>query len=462
MRVLLVKAFKKTRSTKGITPPLGLMYLASHLRSKGIEEIKIIDTRIINNPYATVESIVEKFNPHIVGISGLTVEFGAMQKIARITKKLNKSILIVAGGPHATAYTHDLLSNEEFDIAVLNEGEETFTELCLNFDNNYRSIKGIAYRENNNIIVNPPREFISDLDTLPFPAWDLIDINAYAKFPSMASLGRRPYMTLMTSRACPFKCIYCHNIFGKNFRYRTPANILNEMNELRRNYNITEFEIIDDVFNLNKTRAMEFYDLVSKHFPHALLSFPNGLRTDMLDEEEIKAMKRAGVIYVAVAIESANERLQKLMKKYLNIKKAAEAIELYEQMGIFTNGFFMIGFPTETKEEILNTINFAVNSKLHTAQFFIVTPFHGTELVELYKQQIKNFKIDYSDHEFYFGKYNLSKVSNRELFRLQKMANWRFYLSPSRIFRIWKHYPRRKELLRYMWTPVLRTVFVNR
>lgn len=464
MNVLLVKAFKKTRSTRGITHPLGIMYLASYLRKMGIEKIRLIDMRIIDAPYKTLQKTIEKFKPDILGISALTVEFDSMQKIAEIAKKINNNILVVAGGPHATAYTSQLLIDKNIDVAVLNEGEKTFAELCLKYAGaeNYKSIKGIAYRNKTHIEVNPPHEFISDLDTLPFPAWDLIDINAYSKFPSMASLGRRPYMALMTSRACPFKCIYCHSIFGKNFRQRSPENILEEMKLLKERYNIREFEILDDVFNLDRKRALKFYEKVSSQFSDALLSFPNGLRTDMLDEEQVKAMKKCGVNYVAVAIESANERLQKLMKKYLNLEKATKVIDLYDEYGIFTNGFFMIGFPTETLAEVTNTINFAIRSKLHTAQFFIVTPFQGTELFELYKKYIENFNIDYSKHEFYFGEYNLSQVPSKELFKIQKWANWKFYFSPSRIWRIWKHYPRKRELLKYMWTPLQRTVFVNR
>lgn len=464
MRVLLIKAFRKTRSTKGVTPPLGIMYLASYLRKSGIDDVSIIDTRISASPYTEVERAIDVLKPDIVGISALTVEFDSLRKIAYLAKKQCRRTLVVAGGPHPTAYPSELLTDSNIDIAVLNEGEETFKELCLIYENggNYKQINGIAYRDNGHVVINPPREFIQDLDALPFPAWDLININAYAKRESMASLGKRPYMALLTSRACPFRCIYCHNIFGKNFRKRSPENILQEMKTLKERFNIKEFEILDDVFNLDRQRAMDFYTLISERFPDALISFPNGLRTDMLDEEQVRAMKKAGVIYVAVAIESANERIQKLMKKHLNLKKTSEIINLYADYRIFTNGFFMIGFPTETRDEVINTINFAINSKLHTAQFFIVTPFQGTELYELYKEYIKDFKIDYSRHEFYFGEYNLSNLSDRELFRLQKLANWKFYLNPSRLWRIWKDYPRRKELFVYMWTPLKRTVMVNR
>lgn len=460
MRILLIKAFRRSRTSISIVHPLGLMYIASTLKSKGFDQIEILDTRVLNKPYEMVSKRIEEFKPDIVGISALTAEAESLNIISSIAKKTNPKILVVVGGPHPTAYPEEVLSNHNIDIIVYGEGEETFLELCTKYaggnHKEYLNIKGIAYRDGDRVRINPPREFISDLDRLPFPAWELIDMNAYLKFTSMASLGHRPYMSLVTSRACPFKCIYCHNIFGKRFRARSPENILKEILLLRSKYGINEFEILDDIFNLDKRRAEQFWELVIAKIPDARFVFPNGIRADMLDENHIRKMKRAGVIYTAVAVESANERIQKLIKKYLNLDRIRNTIECLYEYRIFTNGFFMLGFPTETREEIINTINFACSSELTTAQFFIVTPFHGTELAELYKESIKNFKIDFSKYEYYLGEFNLSNVSDRELFRLQRWANIRFYYNPQRLLKIWKLHPRKYELFRYI------TVIPNR
>ncbi len=454
MRILLIKAFRKSRTSTSVVHPLGLMYIAAVLRSKGFNQVEILDTRLHNRPYQAVAEKIEKFKPHVVGISAITVEANSLNLISDIAKKINPATLVVAGGPHPTAYPEETLSNHNIDIVVYGEGEETFSELCTKYaggnHKEYLKINGIAYRDSDRIRMNPPREFIADLNALPFPAWELIDMKAYSKFTSMASLGHRPYMSVITSRACPFKCIYCHNIFGKKFRARSPENILQELLTLRSKYDINEFEILDDIFNLDKKRAEKFWDEVIDNFPEARFVFPNGIRADMLDEEAIRKMKRAGVIYTAVAVESANERLQKLIKKNLNLNRVRHAIECLDEYKIFTNGFFMLGFPTETREEIVNTIRFACSSELTTAQFFIVTPFQGTELAELYKESIKNFRIDFSKYEYYLGEFNLSNVNDRELFRLQRWANIKFYYNPKRLFKIWRLHPRKHELFRYI------------
>ncbi len=466
MRILLIKAFRKSRTSTSVVHPLGLMYIASMLKSKGFNQIEILDTRIFNKPYEIVSKKVEEFKPDVIGISALTAEAESLNIISGIVKKIDPRILVVAGGPHPTAYPEETLLNHNIDIVVYGEGEVTFLELCTKYaggnHKEYLNINGIAYRDHDKVRINPPRVFISDLDQLSFPAWELIDMNAYSKLTSMASLGHRPYMSVITSRACPFKCIYCHNIFGKKFRARSPENILQELLILRSKYGINEFEILDDIFNLDKKRAERFWDEVINNFPDARFVFPNGIRADMLDDSAIKKMKRAGVIYTAVAIESANERLQKLIKKNLNLNRVRQAIECLDEYKIFTNGFFMLGFPTETMAEIMDTIKFACSSKLTTAQFFIVTPFQGTELAELYKESIKNFKIDFSKYEYYLGEFNLSNVSDVELFKLQRWANIKFYYNPQRLLKIWKLHPRKYELFRYITLIPNRIIWLNR
>lgn len=466
MKILLVKAFRKSRTSTSVVHPLGLMYIASTLKSKGFDKIEILDTRILSRPYEVFSKRMEDLKPDVVGISALTAEAESLEILSQIAKRCNPKTLVVAGGPHPTAYPEETLSNHNIDIIVYGEGEETFAELCLKYaggnHKEYLNIYGIAYRDNNKVKINPPRPFISNLDELPYPAWELIDMKAYSKFTSMASLGHRPYMSIITSRACPFKCIYCHNIFGKKFRSRSPENILKELLLLRSRYGIREFEILDDIFNLDRKRAIGFWDLVINNFPDGHFIFPNGIRADMLDEEEIKKMKRAGVIYTAIAVESANERVQKLIKKHLNLTKVRSAIECFYEYRIFTNGFFMLGFPTETREEIINTIQFACSSNLTTAQFFIVTPFQGTELALLYKDSIKNFKIDFSKYEYYLGEFNLSNVSDRELFALQRWANIKFYYNPKRLFRIWKLHPRKYQLFRYITLIPNRIIWFDR
>jgi radical SAM superfamily enzyme YgiQ (UPF0313 family) len=244
----------------------------------------------------------------------------------------------------------------------------------------------------------------------------------------MASLGFRRYMALFTSRSCPFHCIYCHNIFGKGFRARSPQNVLEEVKFLMNTYGIREFEILDDIFNFNTKRASEIFKMLPGL--GASFSFPNGLRTDLLDEDQLRVLKDGGVNYISIAVETASPRLQKLIKKNLKLDKVWNAIEICNRLRIFTRGFFMLGFPTETRDEIKQTISYACSSALHTAMFFIATPFQGTEMEAMQGGKNSKIQASFRDYDYFAAPFNLSDIDSKDLFRLQRNASIRFTLSP--------------------------------
>lgn len=440
-RILLIKCGNLTRLNYAITPPMGLMYLASVLRKHG-HHVKILDTRL-NNKEINLKKIIYDFDPEVVGLSALTIESEKMHFIASEVKKINKDIKVIAGGPHPTSYPEDTLNNMAIDFVVRGEGEVTIVELLSSFNNGYKNIPGICYRENGKIFRTSEREPIGDLDSLPFPSWDLINIDEYSRRLSMSMVGFRRYMGLFTSRACPYRCIYCHNMFGKKFRARSPENVISEIEMLVKYYNIYDFEIYDDIFNFDRARTERIMDLIIEKELKILLSFPNGLRTDRLDIELLEKMKRAGVYYISIAVETASERLQKYIKKNLNLKKVNEIINNCAELGIFTRGFFMLGFPTETEEEIKKTIRFAVKSKLHTAYFFIVTPFKGTEMGDLAGNLEK---IPYRDYDYFTGYFNLSNVSTKKLLYYQLVAWILFNLNPYRIYLVLRDFKRKRTI----------------
>jgi len=452
-RIALIKCDQPSRGTEGRTPPLGLMMVAACLREKGNHSIRILDARFHGK---SLPKLLKEINPEIVGLSALTIEAHSLHRIADTVKGLFPHATVIAGGPHASFYPEEALSNPNIDIVVRGEGENTIAELVDKDNKNLSGIKGIAFRDDGRVVLTEPRPYIQDLDALPFPAWDLIDLRLYWGHKSMASLGLRKYMALFTSRACPYRCIYCHDVFGKRFRPRSPENVLEEMGLLSSKYGINDFEILDDIFNLDIPRSKKIFSLIHERLPRTKLAFPNGIRGDRMDKEFTELLRRAGTQYISIAVETASPRLQRLIKKNLDLKKTEEAIVRCVKEGIFVNGFFMVGFPTETREEIIETIEFAARSHLHTAMFFIVTPFEGTELMKTYKERIQRFQIEFKDHDFFTGYYNLSEVSDPELFKLQKHAFRRFYLTRWRPVRIVISYPNRKELWRYVITPIKR------
>ncbi len=405
-------------------------------------EIGIFDTSLVNLSIREIQERIERFSPFLVGLSALTCEAELVHKIAEIVKEINRNTIVVVGGPHASIASEYLLQDKNIDYTVIGEGERTIVELlkALECNDNISVVDGISYRVDNEIVHTKAREYIKDLDTIPFPAWDLIDIKEYTKHPNWNGiLKEKYYMPIITSRGCPFSCTFCHNIFGKKFRVRSPENVFSEIITLYQNYGVKEFHIIDDVFNFDAERVKKLCSLIIDAKIKISLAFPNGLRADIMTEELIAMLKKAGTYKINYAIETASSRIQHMIKKGLNIERAQEIIEVTTKKGIITAGYFMLGFPTETIQEMQDTINLAINCNLDIAYFFKVTPYLETEL---YKTIVKSpFPIPqtvatFSDLHFYSAAQSCAEISIDQLNNLILEAQHKFYLNPKRIIRL--------------------------
>ncbi|GAH01912.1 unnamed protein product, partial [marine sediment metagenome] len=269
-----------------------------------------------------------------------------------------------------------ILQNKNIDFVVPGEGEITTKELvdAIEQGGNVSEVKGIGYKLDSEVVFTPARPFIENLDVLPFPAWDLVDIERYFCFPTFNIFySSRQYMSVFTSRGCPYNCIYCHKIFGKKFRARTPENIFQEIEILCKKFNIKEIQIVDDCFNLKPERAKKLCDMIIDSDLDIAISFPNGVRGDLMDEELLIKLKKAGTYKINYGIETGSQRLQKFIKKNVNLKNLQKVITLTNSHNILSHGFFILGFPTETREEVQQTIEFARKSKLNTAGFFALS-----------------------------------------------------------------------------------------
>jgi radical SAM superfamily enzyme YgiQ (UPF0313 family) len=320
-KTLLVKSTAAYSKHTGTPPPLGIMYIASYLREKIQLTVKLFDARLYKEPVKEFYKVMAAYQPDIIGISALTLEAAYLHTICHIAKSVNNNVKIVAGGPYATSTPSVLMNDKNVDVGVIGEGEVTFKELLdiYEHDNDLHNIRGIVFKSHNGFITTPSRPYIEALDTLPYPSWDLIDLNAYFKRRGMSTIGIRRYMTIFTSRGCPFHCTYCHNIMGKKFRARSVDPVLEEMRILIEAYHINDFEIIDDISNFDRERFKKILKGIIDKGWRVTLSFPNGVRTDMLDEEIIHLMKKAGTSELSVAIETASQRLQKMVKKNLHL-----------------------------------------------------------------------------------------------------------------------------------------------
>ncbi|HET7824902.1 MAG TPA: radical SAM protein [Anaeromyxobacter sp.] len=448
-RILLGKARVTALEQQALVPPMGLLYLASALRDHG-HEVRVYEAGAAWRDAGRFAAAVEAFRPDVVGISALTIEAGVMLRMAAAARRARPGVPVIVGGPHPTSYPEHCLADANVDHAVVGEGEATVVELVdrLVRGGDPAAVPGVVSRGRLGVPVRAaPREPAPDLDGLPAPAWDLVDVGFYARHLSMAPVGRRPYLALVTSRGCPYRCIYCHAVHGKRYRARSPRAVLAEIDALVSRFGIREFEVLDDAFNLDYGRAAEILDGLAARRPGVRLLFPNGVRTDLLDDAQIARLRRAGTCFLSVAVETAVPRLQDLIRKHLRLDVVRRNIDVAVGQGMYVNGFFMLGFPTETLEEARSTVAFAVASRLHQALFFNVVPFAGTELAAVAGAAdpvLAGGGVEALD--YYRAQVNVSAMTDAELFGLQRSAYLRFYADPRRIVRIAASHPRRLSL----------------
>jgi radical SAM superfamily enzyme YgiQ (UPF0313 family) len=394
MKVLLIDILRT--SLEEVWPSaehsLGLLYLATAAKRRFADDVDVKIWTLVSKPQrpeldrTSLLEQLEGLHPDVVGMRSLSIGKDAFHQAAETVRAWNPACVIMAGGPYPTDDPDDALSGGCVDCVVVGEGDVTFIQLLerIRSQRTWTDVEGIAFRADGAAVRSRPRTAIGDLDTLPIPDYSLIDLDRFSKqFLTFTSKISEPHANIMTTRGCPYRCAYCHNILGKRFRARTPDHVFAEIRHLHDTFGITDFQIIDDIFNLDLSRAKRICDLIIESGIRITMSFPNAIRGDRVDEELIDKMAEAGTRFISYAVETASPRLQDLIGKHLNLDKVEKAIEYTTKAGIITRGFFMIGFPTETEAEVVQTIDYAKSSALCGATFFTVVYFPGTELYKL-------------------------------------------------------------------------------
>jgi len=448
--VLLVKSRSLVSKITATTPPLGLLYIAAYLRDRLKADVRVIDAALEADAAKAVRDAVRSSRPDVVGVSAITAEAFLAHRVAEAVKAEAPGLPVVFGGPHASSDPEQVTADTNVDAAVIGEGEETFAELVRLISDSgpgwkapavLASVAGIAWRDESGFRTSAPRPPIGDLDALPFPAWDLIDYRHFWDRPGMATVGVRPYLTMFTSRGCPYRCVFCHQLFGKKFRARSPENVAEETSRLLK-MGVSHIEVLDDIANFDGTRFDRILETMLEKDLHPVLSFPNAIRADLMQERSLDLLKKVGAGEVSVAIETASERLQKLMGKNLSIEKARRTIEMLADRRIFTRGFFILGLPTETEAEMRSTIRFARDSRLHLALFFTPNPFRNTGFYDMFAKAGKLPAQAHSiDYEYYGSPFNASEVPDKKYRFLYRRAYYCFYFNPKRMFYLLRDRP---------------------
>jgi len=290
---------------------------------------------------------------------------------------------------------------------------------------------------------------INNIDSLPMPAYDMIDIRRYWTRASMVQVPERRYISLVSSRGCPYDCIYCHKPFGREYRVHTPERIVEEIRYFKDKYHFDEIEFRDDCFNVNAKRVLAYSELLLKEMGPIKTAYCTGLRLDTLNDEIIGALHSAGMYYAGIPLESGVPRIQKLIGKEIAIPQFMSLVESFVKRRVFTSGHAMFGFPFETLEEMETSFCVARDSRLHVGAFFVVTPFPNTPLyryvMEHVPEKMNNFS--YSTTDLFDARHNLSGVPAEEFSAFFHRLPLRFYLKPGRMARIIRDYPKRRYLL---------------
>ena len=379
-------------------PPLNLVTLAASIK-KTNNEVKIIDLYTFKNPRKIFEKTIKEFNPNIVGITFTTPLFFSMNNICHFIKRYNKKTFLIGGGAHASAEPVDTLKKSPLNMVVLGEGDFTILDV-LSDKNSFDSINGICFKKNKKIICTPKREFIQNLDTLPFPAWDLIRIEKY-DMPSNYC-RKKPVGPMETSRGCPYGCVYCNkNIFGRTFRVKSSNRVIDEIKYML-NFGFEEIHFIDDTFSNDIERAKKICNGIKKenlNFPWAL---PNGIRVDRVNKELLEMMYSSGCYWLAFGVESGDQNILNLIGKETTIDQIKTVFKIAKNIGFQTEAFFMLALPGDTKETMQRTIDFAKELDPDIAKFSVCTPLPGTPI---YNDWMNENRINITDwNDFIFHK----------------------------------------------------------
>jgi radical SAM superfamily enzyme YgiQ (UPF0313 family) len=442
--------------------PLGIMMIAAQAREAGYQDVHILDMKVEDwTPERCADELV-RLKPDVVGLSAMTYEAGCMHALAKLVRERLPAAAIVCGGPHPSVAADDVMADPHVDLVVRGEGEFIFADVLDGIADGRRDwtgCEGVTWRDPSGAIVaEPDRAPPKDLDAMPFPAWDLVGHAKYHTVPRGGVIyAHKEFATMFSSRACPWRCTYCHNSYGKTFRERSAENVLAEMELLVTRYGVKEFVFMDDIFNFRAERAKKVAQGIIDRGWKIKLTFPNGFRGDILDEELVDLLVQAGMYRCMVAVESAVPRIQKVMKKNLKIDKVRAIVDYIAKKGVMVHGAFMLGFPSETEDEMQQTIDWAAASSFHTAAFFRVIPFKGTELFRQVEHAGFDLPTDWSAYEPYQSEINLSAVPEERIFKLRKTAYRRFYLNPMRMLRIFRAIPNKANMI-----PFLTLLFARR
>lgn len=431
-RILFV--FPETRYPSG-QPSLGIAMLSAVARGAGAETA-LCDMSFQSRPFEHLAAMLKEFQPDAVSITVVTPQIKAVLQAVPVVREHAPGAYLMIGGPHATVLPEETLTTTGADLVYAGEGERAM-ELITSGEDPHR-IPGACFMLDGGPHLVPGRLLAEDLDSLPLPDRSIFDMDRY--FDTWYSMDRvDPSLkgtTIMGTRGCPYRCTFCQptlsEIFGKKMRKRSPGAIIAELMHLKETYSINAFMFEDSTFIVDHAWVKEICRGMLENDLN--LKWCCNVRADLLTEDLLDSMVEAGLSKVNMGVESASQRvLDDIYHKDITVEGVRRALRMCRSRGLFVQGYFMLGAPGETIEEMKQTISFAASEPFDDALFDITTPFPHTGLWEMSRDMID---ADYSEFDcFHKSVYRLDGITPEEIEKLKRNAFWKFYAHPARILR---------------------------
>ncbi len=410
--------------------PLGIGYLAAILEKNGYD-VNVIDCQALKLTLSEVENELRKRQPDMVGLTSTTLTYKSALNIIKVAKNALPNCLTLLGGSHVTFWDEEALNEcPQLDIIVRGEGENTILELAKTVEKgeSFHDIVGTTCRKGDEVVKNPDRPHIEDLDSLPFPAFHLWPIEQFKKYGKII-------FPVMTSRGCTFWCDFCSAVrmFGRKYRMRSPQKVVDELEFLYKKYGEEQYTFYDDAFTVNQARTEEICHEILKR--GLKIKWDCETRVDMVTKELLQKMKDAGCIAVWFGVEAGSEKVIEAMGKGISLKQTFNAFKWANEVGLMTVASMILGFPGETRETAMESIKLLERIKSDEIGVYIATPYPGTPMYD-YVKKMGWIKItDFNKYDTATPIFETPTMSMKELRELHDDAHRRFYLRPTYILR---------------------------
>ncbi|AGK98503.1 B12-binding domain-containing radical SAM protein [Clostridium pasteurianum] len=407
-------------------PPLGLAYLTAYLKKQG-ESVELIDMQGLMMDSVELVKRIEDSKADLIGITSMTTTFPAAIKVAGIVREKSPKSKIILGGVHPTIDPEGVLAHHEVDFVIRGEGEEAIYGLvkALKGEGTFEEVDGLCYRDGENYIIKE-KAVIEDTNSIPMPDYDAFPVEQYIKHNQYLR-GMRG-ISVLISRGCPFDCTFCavHQTMGRKWRVKSPELLVNDIITLKNKYNLDGIWFKDSIFNMNKKWIAEFCNLMIEKKVN--IAWQINTRIDLVDEEQIKLMKKAGLTQIDFGVESGSNRTLERLHKHINVDEIKEKIDIaHKYVKVF--GFFMIGVPGEKEEDVLKTFELAKELNLDTSSWSIYSPLPGSTLYDELVKEGKVKKVNFEFEEIHFTKAyeGICEIPPKRLKELYKEINEYFY-----------------------------------